>query len=87
MLFGERFIKRGRGGIILMSSLTSSQGSPLVANYGATKAWNLILAELLWYELKGLGVDIIACAAGATDTPGYRQSLPGVNFKPFIPAP
>ncbi|MGA2142788.1 MAG: SDR family NAD(P)-dependent oxidoreductase [Brevinematales bacterium] len=85
MLFGERFIKRERGGIILMSSLTSSQGSPLVANYGATKAWNLILAEGLWYEMKEQGVDIMACAAGATNTPGYRQSLPGVNLRAMDP--
>ena len=75
MLFGERFIKRGRGGIILMSSLTSSQGSPLVANYGATRAWNLILAEGLWYELKGLGVDVISMRRGR-DRYAWLQAEP-----------
>ena len=31
-VFGQRMLKRGRGGIILMSSLSSAQGSALVAN-------------------------------------------------------
>jgi hypothetical protein len=85
-LFIDRFVKRGCGGIILMSSLSSSCGSSLVANYAATKAWNLILAEGLWYELKPLGIDVLACAAGATDTPNYRQSLPAGSMKAMAPA-
>lgn len=85
-MFGERLKKRGGGGIILMSSLSSSQGSPLVSNYAATKAWNLILAEGLWYEWKPRGVDILACAAGATDTPNYRESSPGGKISAMNPA-
>ncbi len=83
--FGGRFIRRGGGGIILMSSLSSSQGSPYIANYAATKAWNLILAEGLWYEMKDKGVDILACAAGAVDTPNYRQSSPGAKMNAMRP--
>jgi hypothetical protein len=30
----------------------------------------------LWYEWKKSGVDIIACCAGATATPGYKNSHP-----------
>jgi short-subunit dehydrogenase len=67
---------RGRGGIVLMSSLTAFQGTPLVASYGATKAFNLVLAEGLWDELREHGVDVLACCAGATLTPGYRRATP-----------
>jgi len=74
--FGSRMAARGRGGIVLMSSLSASQGTPRVAHYAATKAWNLVLGEGLWYELRSSGVDVIACAAGATDTPAYRASAP-----------
>lgn len=75
-VFGQRMLKRGRGGIILMSSLSSAQGSALVANYAATKAYNRILAEGLWEELRMQGVDVLACSAGPVSTPSYLASLP-----------
>jgi short-subunit dehydrogenase len=65
-------IERGRGGIVLMSSLAGSQGSPNIAAYAATKSFNAILAEGLWKELKPRGVDVLACMAGAILTPGYQ---------------
>jgi short-subunit dehydrogenase len=74
--FGGPMAKRGRGGIVLMSSLTAFQGTPLVASYGATKAFNLVLAEGLWDELRERGVDVLACCAGATLTPGYLRATP-----------
>jgi nucleoside-diphosphate-sugar epimerase len=46
--FGERFRARGRGGIILLSSMGALQGMVRVATYSATKAYNLVLAEGLW---------------------------------------
>lgn len=76
-VFGERMVRRGRGGIVLMSSLTAFWGSPLIATYGATKAFNLSLGEALWYELGPQGVDVLACCAGATRTPGFLRSLGG----------
>jgi short-subunit dehydrogenase len=63
--------RRGRGGVILMTSLAGNQGSPYIATYAATKAFNRVLAEGLWYELKDKGVDVLACCAGAVRTPGY----------------
>ncbi|HKA89504.1 MAG TPA: SDR family NAD(P)-dependent oxidoreductase, partial [Haliangiales bacterium] len=71
-----RLRRRGRGGIVLMSSLAGALGSPLVATYAATKAFNLVLAEGLWDELGQLGIDVIACRAGATRTPNYEASQP-----------
>ena len=52
---GRRLAERGKGGIILMSSMSGFQGTAMVANYAATKAYDTVLAEGLWYELGKLG--------------------------------
>ena len=70
----EPMIERGKGGVILMSSLSGTQGSPKIATYAASKSFNTILAEGLWHELKDLHVDVLACVAGAVRTPGYMSS-------------
>jgi short-subunit dehydrogenase len=62
--FAQRFASRGRGGIVLMSSLVAFQGVRGAANYAATKAYIQTLAEGLRAELRPSGVDIIACAPG-----------------------
>ena len=66
---------RGRGAVVLLSSLSGLQGTPWVSVYAATKAFNAILAEGLWYELRANGVDVAACCAGAMRTPGYIRSF------------
>jgi uncharacterized protein len=73
-LLSAPMIERGHGGIVLMSSLAGAQGSPNIAAYAATKAFNTVLAEGLWSELKPRGVDVLACVAGAILTPGYEQA-------------
>lgn len=73
-LLSTSMIERGRGGIVLMSSLAGAQGGPNIAAYAATKAFNAILAEGLWKELKPRGIDMLACVAGAILTPGYEQA-------------
>lgn len=75
-IFGQAMLKRGCGGIVLLSSLSALQGSALICNYAATKAYNLVLAEGLWDELREHNVDVLACCAGATRTPGYLSSRP-----------
>jgi len=67
---------RRRGGIILMSSLSGLQGTPLVTTYAATKAFDAVLGEGLWEELRHCGVDVLSVIAGATRTPGYEQTKP-----------
>lgn len=67
-LFGRRFARQGRGGIILMSSLLAFQGVPRAANYAATKAYVQTLAEGLSLELAPAGVDVLACAPGPVHT-------------------
>jgi len=73
-LLSPPMIKNERGGIVLMSSLAGGQGSPKLAAYSATKAFNAILAEGLWKELRPHGVDVIGCCAGAILTPGYEKA-------------
>jgi uncharacterized protein len=70
-------IERQRGAVILMSSLAGNQGSPRLATYAATKAFNRVLAEGIWRELRGHGVDVVACCAGAVRTPGYSSAAAG----------
>lgn len=74
--FGGRMVREKRGGIILMSSIAGNQGSGFLTTYAASKAFNRILAESLWYEWKTKGVDVIGCCAGATMTPNYVNSNP-----------
>lgn len=62
--FGRRFTARGRGGIVLMSSLVGRQGVPRAAHYAATKAYVQTLAEGLHAELRPHGVDVLASAPG-----------------------
>lgn len=87
--FGRRLAARGKGGLIIMSSMSSFQGTAMVANYAATKAYDTILAEGLWYELGQRGVDVLGCIAGATLTPSYvgssdRRPKSGLN-RPMAP--
>lgn len=65
-----------RKGLILMSSLAGLWGTRLLVPYGASKAFGHILAESLYFELKGGGFDVLACMAGATGTPGFWSSRP-----------
>ncbi len=65
---------RGRGGIVLMSSMAGNQGTARLAAYAASKAFGRVLAEGLWQELAPRGVDVIACSAGAVRTPGYANT-------------
>jgi uncharacterized protein len=85
-LLGKAMAQRGRGGIVLMTSLAGSQGGPWLASYAASKAFNLVLAEGLWDELGERGVDVVACRAGATRTPGYTASRPRPSRVPLLEA-
>ncbi len=59
-----------------MSSLAGNQGTARIAAYAASKAFNRVLAEGLWQELRPRrGVDVVACCAGAVRTPGYAGAV------------
>ena len=77
-------VERGRGCIILVSSLSAIQGAVLTVGYGATKAFEWILAEGLWAELGQRGVDVVGVLLGATATPSLLSH--GVPMNPMTPA-
>ncbi|MCW3997926.1 MAG: SDR family NAD(P)-dependent oxidoreductase [Candidatus Bathyarchaeota archaeon] len=74
--FSQKMKDKGRGGIILMTSMAGMHGSPIHTHYGATRAYVLHLAESLWYEMKDHNVHVMACAAGVTNTPNLLSSEP-----------
>jgi short-subunit dehydrogenase len=72
--FLPAMVARGRGGFVVMSSLSGLQGTPPITLYAATKAFGAVLAEGLWAELRGSGVDVVTCVAGAIRTPGLSSA-------------
>jgi uncharacterized protein len=61
-------LSRGRGGLVFVASTAAFQPTPFFAVYGATKAFDLMLAEALWSELRGSGVTVQAACPGQTAT-------------------
>ena len=68
---GRQMVKRGRGGIVLVSSLGALQGGKVFTTYFAAKAYMWILAEGLWAEFRESGVDVSSYIVGATRTANY----------------
>jgi short-subunit dehydrogenase len=73
--FGQQMVGRGRGGLLFVSSFAGWAGSAHIAVYGATKAFDTVLAEALWAEWRDRGVDVLALVLGATDTPALRRLM------------
>jgi short-subunit dehydrogenase len=70
--FASRFRVRGRGGLVLMSSIVAFQGAPRAATYAATKAFIQSFAEGLRVELMPHNVDVLAVAPGPIRS-GFEQ--------------
>ncbi|NEM91977.1 SDR family NAD(P)-dependent oxidoreductase [Galbitalea soli] len=66
--FYPGLLARGRGALINVASTAAYQPVPLMAVYGATKAFVLSFTEALWYEAKGSGLKVLALSPGATKT-------------------
>ena len=72
--FGTHLRERGRGGIILISSLAGVAGTDGTVAYSAAKAFDLVLAQGLWAELHPHGVDVIGLVLGNVKTPTLLAS-------------
>jgi len=68
-IFVKRFKQRGKGGLLFTSSGFGYQGVPFFANYSASKAYLITLAEALNVELKPLDIDVTVISPGYTNTP------------------
>lgn len=62
-------IKRGKGGVLLVSSLSGHMPNPYFANYAGSKSYALNFGASLYGELKPKGIDIAVLSPGLTDTP------------------
>jgi len=78
--FGRRFVKRGKGGVIFVSGSIGYQAVPYLANYAATKAHQVNLAEALYYELRPYGVDVLGLSPGLTTTPMVGRLEQAIRF-------
>jgi len=83
--FGRRLAKRGRGGLLLVSSIGGLQGVPHVANNAATEAYVLSLGEALHIEFQKLGVNVTVLMPGPTNTPGIAKQGVSPDQMPMKP--
>jgi short-subunit dehydrogenase len=67
-VFYPGLLASGKGALINIASTGAYQPVPLMAVYGATKAFVLSFTEALWYEAKGSGLKVLALSPGATKT-------------------
>jgi short-subunit dehydrogenase len=85
-LLAPAMVRRGRGGIALVSSNAAIAGAVNFSTYNAGKAFEWILAETLWTELGESGVDVSTILVGATASPNYlafQETLdPGLCGRP-----
>ena len=70
--FVPGMIERKKGGIIFLGSVVAFQPTPLMTTYSATKAFNLLMGEGLWYELKKYSIDVLSLNPGGTNTEFQR---------------
>jgi short-subunit dehydrogenase len=75
--------ERGRGGVIFVSSVNGFCASRGMANYNATKAYDLLFAEGLAGELRPYGVDVQALCPGGTIS--EFQGVAGLDTRNFGP--
>jgi short-subunit dehydrogenase len=64
--FAKRMAAAGRGAIIQVSSVAGHMSLPFMAEYSASKAYQLTLGEALHYELKDHNIDFLTLSPGAT---------------------
>jgi len=81
--FCQRFVARSGGGLLLVGALGGSEGIPLMANAGATKAFVHSLGHALHVELARLGITVTVLIPGPTDTPVLKTF--GIEKLPMKP--
>ena len=77
--FGKQMAERGKGGILLVSSLAGLMPNPYFSNYAGAKAYIANLGFSLHYELKKKGVDVTVLSPGPTDTPMLNSTMNGMD--------
>jgi short-subunit dehydrogenase len=67
-------VDRGRGKVLITSSIAATQPGPYEAVYAATKAFDQSFAESIRTELKDTGVTVTALMPGVTQTNFFRRA-------------
>lgn len=73
-LFLQHMKERNEGKILNLASLVSFMPSPLMAIYGATKAFMLSFSEALSNELQSTNITVTALCPGASNTMFFRRA-------------
>ncbi len=79
--------RKGRAGIMILSSVVAFQAVPYMTTYAATKAFDLFYAEGLAEELKGEPVDVLAVCPGSTRTQFFDRAAMPTSALPYLIAP
>jgi uncharacterized protein len=66
--FGRRFLKLGRGGILLAGAMGATDGVPYMASMSGSKSLVLSLGKSLHYEFQNTGINITVLEISPTDT-------------------
>jgi short-subunit dehydrogenase len=85
--FIPRLRERGRGGIVLTSSVEGLMGCPYSTAYSASKALVNALGEGLWAELQPEGIDVLTVCPGATESEAAgKQGIDIATLRNVMPA-
>ena len=92
--FATRMAAAHGGAIIQVSSIAGHMTLPFMAEYSASKAYQLTLGEALYYELKDHRIDFLTLSPGATrsrrvsygmePTPVVRTALAALGRQPSV---
>lgn len=81
--FYDQLQATDRGALITVASTAAYQPVPLMAVYGATKAFVLSFTEALWYENKDRGLGVLCLSPGATRTEFFEVAGEGARLGDF----
>jgi short-subunit dehydrogenase len=85
--FIPRLRGRGKGGIVLVSSIEGLMGCPYSTAYSASKALVNALGEGLWGELQPEGIDVLTLCPGATESEAAaKQGIDISTLQNVMPA-
>ena len=70
----KAMVARGKGRILITSSIAGTMPTPYEAVYGATKAFDRSLSQSLREELKDTGVTVTTLMPGATETNFFHRA-------------
>ncbi|MBA3524424.1 MAG: SDR family oxidoreductase [Geodermatophilaceae bacterium] len=76
-------LERGRGGVIVVSSVAGFVPSGGGATYSATKAWATMFCESLALAVRGSGVSVTAVCPGFTRSEFHAQIGSDLDDKPW----